>query len=184
LPDPFLSFKASAASSSTKAEEALVLMALDRAMISEAGRKSAPPWATTLFAAKKSPEQLKWETKFRARWGRMTPYQRQRRYQAADLSTAERQAWERLRERVQFRSGRRELRAGLARFTTSEIISLLPPLSNERATVEGAMHGKALNPISLPRWLKDHLVDAPMGGRVLRSGNDRKKLACFWIEAR
>ena len=46
------------------------------------------------------------------------------------------------------------------------------------------MHGKALNPISLPKWLKDRLVDAPTDGHVLRSGNDRKKLARFWIEAR
>ena len=47
------------------------------------------------------------------------------------------------------------------------------------------MHGKALNPISLPKWLKDRLVDAPTDGHVLRAGNDRKKkLAHFWIEAR
>ena len=37
------------------------------------------------------------------------------------------------------------------------------------------MHGKGLNPMSLGRWLKDHLVDAPINGRVLRSANDRKK---------
>lgn len=183
LPDPFLSFRASAANSSTRAEEALVLTVLDRVMIGETGKKSAPPWAKPSFAAQKSPEQLKWEIKFRARWGRLTPDQRQHAFQTADLNYAERQTWERLRERVQFRTGRRGLRAGLARFTTSEIIALLPPASNERTTVEGAMHGKAINPISLPRWLKDHLVDAPMGGRVLRSANDRRNMACFWIVA-
>jgi hypothetical protein len=80
---------------------------------------------------------------------------------------------------MQLRSGRHEVRAGRARFTTSEIILLLPPASNERAVLEGAMHGKAINPISLPKWLKDRLVDAPTDGHVLRSGNDRKKLARF-----
>ena len=45
-----------------------------------------------------------------------------------------------------------------------------------------AMHGKVLNPVSLGRWLKERLVDAPMGGRVLRSAKDRKNLASFWIE--
>jgi len=114
----------------------------------------------------------------------MTPDQHQRRYQTTNLNQAERDAWEQFRNRMQFRSGRHEVRAGRARFTTSEIISLLPPASNERAVLEGAMHGKPLNPISLPKWLKDRLVDAPTDGRVLRSGNDRKKLACFWIEAR
>jgi len=44
------------------------------------------------------------------------------------------------------------------------------------------MHGKGLNPVSIGRWLKDHLVDAPINGKVLRSATDRKKLACFWIE--
>jgi hypothetical protein len=55
-------------------------------------------------------------------------------------------------------------------------------MHDEQAIVEGAMHGKGLNPVSLGRWLKDHLVDAPINGRVLRSATDRKKLACFWIE--
>ena len=74
------------------------------------------------------------------------------------------------------------MRAGRARFTSSEIISLLP--INDRAIVEGAMHGKALNPISFSKWLKDRLLDAPIDGLVLRSANDRKKQACFWIKAR
>jgi hypothetical protein len=120
---------------------------------------------------------------FRARWNRLTPDQRHCRYQTADLPQAENLGWERIRWLVQFRSGRRELRAGRVRFTTSEIILLLPVGSNERAIVEGAMP-KGLNPISLPRWLKDRLVDAWIGGRALRSENDRKKLARFWIEAR
>ena len=76
------------------------------------------------------------------------------------------------------------MRAGRARFTSSEIISLLPIASNNRAIVEGAMHGKALNPISFSKWLKDRLLDAPIDGLVLRSANDRKKQACFWIKAR
>ena len=184
LPDPFLSFKASAANSSTKAEAALVLAVLDRVMAMEKGKTSAPYWAKPSFAAVKLTEQLRWEQTFRARWRLMTPDQHQRRYQTTDLNQAERQAWERFRNRIQLRSGRHEVRAGRARFTTSEIISLLPPASNERAIVEGAMHGKALNPISFPKWLKDRLLEAPIDGRVLRSANDRKKQACFWIEAR
>jgi hypothetical protein len=183
LPDPFLSFKASAANSSTKAEEALVLTVLDKVMIEAAGRRSAPPWARDSSAAQKTPEQQRGEMKFRSRWGRLTPDQRQRKYKTVNLNDAERQAWGRLQEWVRSRIGRLKLRAGLERFTTSDIISMLPPGSNERATLEGVMHGKSLNPISLPRWLKDHLVDAPVGGRRLRSANDRKNMAAFWIEA-
>jgi hypothetical protein len=56
-------------------------------------------------------------------------------------------------------------------------------MQDEQAIVDGAMHGKGHNPVSLGRWLKDHLVDSKIDGRVLRSANDRKKLACFWIEA-
>jgi hypothetical protein len=113
----------------------------------------------------------------------MTPDQHQLRYQTTDLTQAETQTWERFRRRVQLRSGRKEVRGGRVRFTTSEIISLLPSSPNERAIVEGAMHGRALNPISRTKWLKDRLQDAPLDGRVLRSANDRKKQACFWIEA-
>ena len=47
--------------------------------------------------------------------------------------------------------------------------------------VEGALHGKGLNPVSLGRWLKERLVDAPINGRVLRSALGRENCAEFWI---
>src|SRR5262249_884067 len=58
LPDPFLSFLASALNSSTKSEAALALRMLDRIMAQAAGSKCAPPWATTLpfFSLANSPE--------------------------------------------------------------------------------------------------------------------------------
>ena len=44
------------------------------------------------------------------------------------------------------------------------------------------MHRKALNPVSLGRWLKDHLVDAPINGLVLRARDGPRKAASqFWI---
>jgi hypothetical protein len=93
LPDPFLSFKASAANSSTKAEAALVLTVLDQLMATAAGTKCAPAWTTTpAFSSAKSAERLRWEMNFRARWNRLTPDQRHRRYQTADLPQAESQA--------------------------------------------------------------------------------------------
>jgi hypothetical protein len=98
------------------------------------------------------------------------------------LGEAERGEWQIVQDKIQVRVGRRELRAGRARFTSLEISNELRNNENEQAIVEGAMHGKRLNPISLGRWLKDHLVDAPIDGRVLRSAADRRKLACFWIE--
>ena len=64
LPDPFLSFQASALNSSTKAEAALVLGVLDRVMARAAGRKCTPSWAATPFIASKSTERSKWENKF------------------------------------------------------------------------------------------------------------------------
>jgi hypothetical protein len=35
--------------------------------------------------------------------------------------------------------------------------------------------------VSLGRWLKERVVDAPLGGLILRSAQDRQKRACFWI---
>jgi hypothetical protein len=78
LPDPFLGFQASAANSSTKTESGLVLAALDRVMTKAAGQRCAPAWTTT--TGTKSRERVKWERKFRERWARMTPVQRQHRY--------------------------------------------------------------------------------------------------------
>jgi hypothetical protein len=176
LPDPFLAFKASALNSSTKAEATLVLGVLDRVMAEAAGRRSAPTRASgcTPYGATKSPEQKKWEQKFRARHasGRQ------------DLAEAEGQAWQRIQRAVLIRSGRRQLRAGRARFSSSDIIAALQRAAGEQAIIEGAMQGKGktLNPISLGRWLKERLVDAPINGRVLRSGKDRQNLACFWVE--
>jgi hypothetical protein len=179
LPDPFLSFKASAANSSTKVEAALVLAVLDKLMAASAGRKSAPVWATTSAS---SAERQRWGANFRARWSRMTADERDRRYRTTSSGEAEMGAWQCLQHQIQIRAGRRELRAGRARFTSLEISNALRAMQDEQAIVEGAMHGKGLNPVSLGRWLKDHLVDAPINGRVLRSATDRKKLACFWIE--
>ena len=181
LPDPFLSFQASALNSSTKAEAALVLEVLDRVMTKAAGQICAPGWASTPFIGAPSPERTRWENKFRVRWNCVPPDQRQRRYRTADLTQAENQAWERLRGLVRLRFGRPEVRAGRIRLTSSEITKELQSAQDERAIVEGAMHGKVLNPVSLGRWLKEHLVDAPINGRVLRSAQGRANCAEFWI---
>ena len=55
LPDPFLSFRASALNSSTKAESAAALEAIDKVMTRFAGAKSAPNWALNPFQLTKSP---------------------------------------------------------------------------------------------------------------------------------
>jgi hypothetical protein len=180
LPDPLLSFQASALNSSTKAEAALVLRALDRIMALAAGRKCAPVWATTEFRS--SREQTRWQQKFRARWNRMTPDQCQRRYQTTRVEDAQHQAWKRIQRLVQIRCGRQEIRAGRVQLTSSEIIKDLLQSLDEQAIMGGAMHGKSLNPISLGRWLKERLVDAPIDGLVLRSAKGRTNTECFWIE--
>ena len=56
LPDPFLSFQASALNSSTKVEAALVLGVLDRDLTKAAGQTYAPGWASTPFIGAPSPE--------------------------------------------------------------------------------------------------------------------------------
>lgn len=185
LPDPFLAFQASALNSSTKDEAALALGVLDRVMAKAAGQKFAAAWVTTPFAAVKSPERVKWEQKFRVRWNAITVNQRVRCFGTPDLVEAESRCWDRIRHQMQVRVGRRELRSGRCRFATSEIIAALRSDTADEALVEGVMHathGKALNPVSLGRWIKERLVDAPIGGRVLRSAKNRKNLACFWIE--
>jgi hypothetical protein len=185
LPDPFLSFQASALNSSTKAEAALVLRVLDRIMAQAARSKFARPWAAALSFVNvaKSPEQMRWEQKFRTRWDRMTPDQRQHLYQTTDFNKAMAQTWERIRGLVKIRDGRPEVRAGRAQLTSSEIIKELGgPSSQDYAIVEGAMHGKGLNPVALGRWLKERLVDAPINGLVLRSAKDRTNTERFWVE--
>jgi hypothetical protein len=181
LPDPFLSFKASAANSSTKEESALVLAVLDRLMSTEAGRRFVPAWFATTFMATKPQQRLRWEKSFRARWNRMARTERERRYQTPDLNEAERLAWERIRRLVQLRSGRRELRAGRIRFTSSQIVSLLQSALPDFAIVDGATHGKGGNPVALGRWLKQRLVGARFNGLVLCSAQRRDNSAEFWV---
>ena len=57
----------------------------------------------------------------------------------------------------------------------------MPLHSDGRAIIEGAMQGKSLNPISLSRWLKERLVDAPINGRILRS-SDRPAEPCVFLD--
>ena len=117
----------------------------------------------------------------------MSPQRRLHRYDTTDLIEAESTEWDHLRKFVRLKSGRREVRAGRSRFTSSEIIKMLSfdphDRAGDRAIIEGAMHGKQpLNPVSLSRWLKDRLLDAPTNGLALRSAKDRMKRECFWIE--
>ena len=112
----------------------------------------------------------------------MTPDQCQRRYQTTRVEDAQHQAWKRIQRLVQIRCGRQEIRAGRVQLTSSEIIKDLLQSLDEQAIMGGAMHGKSLNPISLGRWLKERLVDAPIDGLVLRSAKGRTNTECFWIE--
>jgi hypothetical protein len=182
LPDPFLSFQASAADSSTKAEAQLMLGLLDDVMVRMAGNECAPVWAKTHSThGSQSPERRRWEPKFRNRWVRMTDHERQRRFGTNILSHAEDVEWCRVQSWVRTKLGRRELRAGRRRFTTTEILLALRVEAKETVEAATTRAGGKLNPIALGRWLKDRLVDAPLGGLVLRSAQNREKRAGFWI---
>jgi hypothetical protein len=181
LPDPFLSFRASAANSSTKAEAELSLMTLDHAMARVAGAKCAPSWTKPSLSLVNSPERVRWELKFQARWARIPVQERQRRFGTTVIREAVDTEWRRFQAQVLGALGRREIRAGRQRFTTTDILNGLT--LDEKATIEGAaarMTGR-LNAVALGRWLKERVVDAPLGGLVLRSAQDRQKRACFWI---
>jgi hypothetical protein len=112
----------------------------------------------------------------------MTVQDRHRRFGPIVVSAAANKEWPRIATRVQATLGRRELRAGHQRFTTAEILDVLS--LGDKDIIEGATTraGGKLNAVALGRWLKDRLVDARLGGLVLRSAQDRQKRACFWIE--
>jgi hypothetical protein len=182
LPDPFLSFQASTADSSTRAEAQLMLGLLDDVMVRMAGDECAPPWAKLHSThGSQSPERRRWEPKFRNRWVRMTDHERQRRFGTNILSHAEDVEWRRIQSWVRTKLGRRELRAGRRRFTTTEILLALRFEAKETVEAATTRAGGKLNPVALGRWLKDRLVGAPLGGLVLRSAQNREKRAAFWI---
>jgi hypothetical protein len=141
LPDPFLSFQASACNSSTKIENALVLGVLDRVLTLMAGRKCAAAWATESGDQNKSPERLKSGERFDAHWERMTPEQRQRRDETCLFITPKNQAWRQVQDRVQRRCGNRALRAGRMRFTSSQIIDEVLQNPMSKATAELTLEG-------------------------------------------
>jgi hypothetical protein len=178
LPDPFLSFRASAANSSTKAEIAIVLTTLDKLMCRRVGSKVAP-WTV---AGAPSPINTRWEKSFDTRWHRLSPNLRQQVYRTSDLVKARCLAWERIAQRVQEMAGRREVRAGRTRFTSAEIVQMLQSSPEAQAVFDGVLQGKSMNPVALGRWLTARVVDAPRGGLVLRSATGRQKSAAFWIE--
>jgi hypothetical protein len=123
LPDPFLSFQASSANSSTRAEAAQVLAVLDRCMCLKAGDKHAPAWASPAMA--QSPERARWSVKFRARWSGLKPDQQRTIYNTTNMNEAENRRWQQLCAAIRLRLGRRALRAGHARFTGADIITAL-----------------------------------------------------------
>jgi hypothetical protein len=179
LPDPYLSFKASTANSSTKAEAAQVLSILDRWMCSAAGDKLAPVWACPQTA--QSPERARWSVKFRVRWSRLTSRQQQAIYNANNMNNAEDRCWKQICAATRLRLGRNVVRSGRSRFTGAEIVAALQQHTLEGETVRAATHADRLNQIALSRWLKERLVDAPIDGLVLRSAPRRNKTAEYWI---
>ena len=149
-------------------------------MARAAGRKCTPSWAATPFIASKSTERSKWE-EVPQNFSPELFFVARSASAGGDFTQAANQAWERICGSVLTRCGRREVRAGRIRLTSSEITKALDLAPDDQAVVEGALHGKGLNPVSLGRWLKERLVDAPINGRVLRSALGRENCAEFWI---
>ena len=98
------------------------------------------------------------------------------------LAGEEERAWRRIRHALETRLGRPAVRSGRFRMSSSDLILELET-TGERAIFEGVLHGKSINPVSIGRWLKEHLVNAPLNGLVLRSSSERRKMAQFWIAA-
>jgi Primase C terminal 2 (PriCT-2) len=170
LPDPFLSFQASAANSSTRADAALVLSTLDHWMCTAVGNASAPPWATLMLGpTPQSPERKRWSAKFQARAAkRLSGLQ------------AENARWELICTAYRLRLGRSAVRSGRSRFTAAKIVAALQNMP-EGDTLRAVTRADRLSAVALGRWLKERLLDAPINGLVLRSKQGRSNTADFWI---
>ena len=146
-----------------------------------AGDKYAPAWTKSFPAMSQSPERARWSAKFRARWPGLTTDQQRSIYNTTDMYEAEDGCWQKICAAVRLRLGRKALRAGHSRFSSTDIITKL--YGAEGDTLCAAMHANAdkLNPVALGRWLNQRLVDAPIDGLVLRSARRRDKTAEYWI---
>jgi hypothetical protein len=182
LPDPFLSFRASTANSSTKAEAALVLSILDRWTRKAAGDTRAPAWAKDETGkTTQSPERKKWSTKFRKRFSALPPDLRFRIYGTGSSELAERGRWAAICKAFKARVGRNEVRSGRYRFTSAQIAGSFRDTEAETLRAATHAHAAALNAVALSRWLRERLVDAPINGLVLQSAQRRDKTAEYWI---
>ena len=169
LPDPFLGFEASTLSSSTRQEKTQVLHMLDQRMVELAVPRPVPARVQAQLKSLKE--------KFYQRWRHMTPARRQR----WSIRNEAGEAWENVARRLQERYWRSEIRAGRVKFSSSEILF---DADHELDTTLQAMLPKeaTLGPVTLGRWLKAQLVDAPIDGLVMRSARDRKGFHQFWVE--
>lgn len=169
-PDPFLSFQASAANSSTKADAGLVLSTLDQWMCTAAGDAGAPPWATLMLGqTPQSPERKRWSARFQARAAK--------RLSGLQVENAR---WELICTAYRLRLGRSAVRSGRSRFTAAKIVAALQNMP-EGDTLRAVTRADRLSAVALGRWLKERLLDAPMNGLVLRSKQGRSNTADFWI---
>ena len=153
-------------------------------MVDLAGRRRGPAWVTAepgLLSAKQPARKVKWQTQFLLRCGGLTPEERQWRWGTTEHNQAELIAWQRVKTAMLTRLGRPEVRAGRAKFWSSEILFAA---DHELQTSLQAMLPKeaTLGSITLGRWLKNGLVDAPIDGLVMRSTQDRNGVSRFWIE--
>jgi hypothetical protein len=184
LPDPFLGGEASLLASSTRQEKMQVLHLLDQRMMEMAGQKRAPAWIASglVFSpqAKQPERKVDWNVQFTLRCGHLAPEERQWRWGTTDHSLAESVAWMRIKIAMLTRLGRPEVRAGRAKFSSSDILN---GAGQELRTTLQAMLPRevTLSSITLGRWLKTSLVDSVIDGLVMRSVQSKGK-AQFWVE--
>ena len=122
--------------------------------------------------------------KFFQRWKHMTPARRQRWGDPSEPRERGSEAW----ENVVRTPPAAAIRALRSTGRTGQILKQRDPgwsrqHSELHATLQAMLPREAtLGSITLGRWLKNGLVDAPIDGLVMRSAQDRKGVAQFWIE--
>jgi Primase C terminal 2 (PriCT-2) len=174
LPDPFLGFEASTLSSAPLQEKKQVFHLLDRKMV-ETARKRAPAWVEARMES--------FRTEFFLRRGNMTPARRGQRWGAGKKPRAADVAWKDVAYRLRQRYARSEVRAGRIKFSSSDIIIETNEHDELQASLQAMLPREAtLGAITLGRWLRAQLVDAPIDGLVMRSTQDRNGVSRFWVE--
>jgi hypothetical protein len=179
MPDPYGAFIESDRNSSTESDALAVVDIVQRAL-----EMAAPisAYAAAVRDQTNHPHRARFRKAFTSHYNKLTPDEIQTRYEGQSLTQARHEHELKFVCRTCLRAKLKHLKTGSTKLTMAEILSSISPAM--KADLMELARARTESAVAVGRWVKAHVVDSPVRGRVLRCAESRRTMNVFWIEWR